>query len=71
MKMIDLRAEYQQYINELKNIVRPELINTLNKLSELDPKIFIKSDNYVVPEHDAFYFVWSLFIYQLKKSNQL
>jgi hypothetical protein len=57
---------YNNFLQEIEGIVKPELLPILQELKETEPEEFISPDTWFINENHARGLVWSLF---LKKSK--
>lgn len=71
-KLFDMNAlefiwNYPNYISELDQVVKSELLPILEELRNTDPHDLISPDVWFVSETQARGYVWSLFISRCKK----
>ena len=57
---------YPNYISELEQIVKPELLPKLEELKNTDPHDLVGPDVWFVSETQARGYVWSLFLRKCK-----
>lgn len=69
MDAMEFIVKYPTYIEELKNVIRPELERFLHELSETDPHDLISPEGYFMNENQARGFVWSLFLKKVKMNG--
>jgi hypothetical protein len=62
---------YLSYLDEIGQVIKPELQPILNELRELDPHDLVRSDSWFQSESEAKGFVWSMFVKRVKKYNPL
>jgi hypothetical protein len=67
MEAIEFVINYEEYINEISNVIKPELIPIINELREKDPHDFVSPETYFISEYQAKGYVWALFMKQLGK----
>lgn len=71
MKAIEFVNNYHLYINEISQVIRPELQSALDELKEIDPHDLVRPDTFFDSENSARGYVWWLFLKQVKKDNPL
>ena len=62
MDSIKFISNYQLFIDEIRNVIRADLLPTLEEIEHIDPHDLIRPDTWFQGEGDARGFVWSLFI---------
>ncbi len=67
MDAIEFIRNYPDYIKELEEVVKPELINVVDELKNMDPHDLISPDVWFVSETQARGYVWSLFLLKCKE----
>lgn len=68
MDAFEFVINYQKFLQEIENSIKPELLPVFEKLKQLDPTDLIGPDNFFVSRTHARGFVWSLFLLELRKS---
>jgi hypothetical protein len=77
MDAIEFVNKYPEYVNDIRKVVKPELLYILDKMDEIDPHDLVTPEGYFTHESHAFGYVWSLFLRKcdvheyLKKINSL
>lgn len=69
MDAIEFIVKYPTYIEEVKNVIRPELEQIRQELSETDPHDLISPETYFMNENQARGFIWSLFLKKVKMNG--
>jgi len=62
MEAIRFVNNYEYFLNEIREVVRPELLPIIEELKEIDAHDLIRPDTWFQSEGDARGLVWSLFI---------
>jgi hypothetical protein len=68
MEAIEFINNYNSYLEEISQVIKPELQTILGELKEIDPHDLIKPEGYFNSESHAKGYVWSLF---LRKMNNM
>ena len=67
MEAIEFVNNYQQYLEEISQVIKPELQPVLDELKEIDPHDLVRPETYFNTENSARGYVWWLFLKQVKK----
>ena len=67
METIEFINNYTKYLDEIRDVIQPQLIPILVEMSEIDPHDLVKPESYFMAESHARGFVWSLFLQKVKK----
>jgi hypothetical protein len=59
---------YEKFVEEIEQVIKPELLPILEKLKETDPHDLITPEALFVTASQARGFVWSLFMQHVRKS---
>ena len=70
MDAIEFIQNYPYYLEEVRTVVKPDLIPIIDELSELDPHDFVRPDSWFPSESSAKGYVWTLFMKRVKKMNE-
>ncbi len=62
MDAFEFTAQYETFIEEIEQVIKPELLPVLEKLKETDPHNLITPEAFFVSTNHARGFVWSLFL---------
>ena len=68
MDAIQFVGNYEDYLNEIEQVVKPELLPVIEQLRQEDPHDLVKPDSWFPNEMAARGFVWTLFINQKRKN---
>lgn len=60
---------YEKFLQEIENVIKPELLPVLEKLKQTEPTDLVSPDNFFVSTSHARGFVWSLFLKEVRKSQ--
>lgn len=69
MEAIVFVKNYLNYLDEICQVIKPELLPILDELRELDPHDLVRPDSYFDSENSARGFVWSMFIKKIKSDH--
>ena len=67
METIEFISIYDKYLEEIREVIKPDLIPIIIELFEIDPHDLVTPDTYFMAESHARGFVWSLFLQKVKK----
>ncbi|MEI7677555.1 MAG: hypothetical protein WCJ03_12300 [Bacteroidales bacterium] len=67
MDAFEFIIHYPDYLNEIEQIVKTELIPIVEELREIDPHDLVSPDFWVFSELQARGFVWTIFLRECKK----
>lgn len=70
MDAIEFIQNYRDYLTEIREVVKPELIPIIDELSSIDPQDFIRPDTWFPSESAAKGYVWMLFLKKVRKMNE-
>lgn len=62
MEAIRFVNNYEYFLDEIREVVRPELFPIIEELKEIDPHDLVRPETYFLGAQDARGYVWSLFI---------
>lgn len=62
MEAIEFIRNYPDYLLELEQVIKPELLPILEEIKNTDPHDLISPDVWFVSETQARGYVWSLFL---------
>ena len=68
MDAFEFIAQYETFIEEIENVIKPELIPTVEVLKKVDPHDLISPETFFVSTNHARGFVCSLFLKNIKKN---
>jgi hypothetical protein len=70
MDAIHFVQDYQFYLDEIKSVIRPELLPIIEELKSIDPHDLISPEAWFPDENYAKGYVWSMFLKRAGR-NQL
>ncbi|MCE4566021.1 hypothetical protein INQ51_17005 [Maribellus sp. CM-23] len=70
MNAFEFVSNFESYIDEIEEVIKPELIPILNKLREIDPHDVVRPDTWIPFQSNARGIVWSLFIREKRKAEK-
>jgi hypothetical protein len=68
MDAIKFVANFDLYLDEIRDVIRPELYSFIDELKTIDPHDLVRPDSWFQNESDARGFVWSMFIRRIKNN---
>ena len=71
MDAINFIRNYQYYLEEIENVIKPEFLPILKELKVKDPHNLIRPDTFFTSESDARGFVWTLILRQVRKMDKV
>jgi len=66
MEAIRFTQKYNQYLEEIRSVVKPEFVPTIDGLKGIDPHDLVHPDTYFQDENHARGYVWSMFIEKVR-----
>ena len=69
MEAIQFVNNYLNYLEEISQVIKPELLPILDELFQIDPHDLIRPDSYFDSENSARGYVWSMFIKRVNKDK--
>lgn len=67
MEAIVFVKNYLNYLDEIGEVVKPELLPILDELRQIDPHDLVRPDTFFIGESQAKGIVWEMFIKRVKK----
>lgn len=67
MEAIEFVNRYEDYLDEIRSVIRPELFPLVDQLAIIDPHDLVTPDTWLPNESAARGYVWSLFLNLAKK----
>ena len=68
MDAIEFVNNYENYLTEIEQVVKPEYQPAIERLRENDPHELVKPGTWFQGENNARGYVWSLFLQEIKKA---
>lgn len=69
MEAFEFVNNYPLYIEEISQVIRPELQSALDELKEIDPHDLVSPEAYFNTENSARGYVWSMFMRKVNKAK--
>jgi hypothetical protein len=70
MEAIEFVSKYQNYITEIEQVVKPEYLPAIERLRDNDPHDLVRPESWFQSEADARGFVWTMFLREIRATNQ-
>ncbi|MEI6684467.1 MAG: hypothetical protein WCO44_17725 [Bacteroidota bacterium] len=67
MNAIEFVNRYDQYLDEIRSVIRPELFPQLEELAQIDPHDLVNPETWFPDENSAKGFVWLIFVRRVKE----
>ena len=67
MEAIEFVVNYEKYLTEIEQVVKPEYHSVIGKLREIDPHDLVRSESWFHTETNARGYVWTLFLKEKRK----
>lgn len=67
MEAIAFVRNYLNYIDEISEVIKPELLPILDELRQIDPHDLVRPDTWFQSESEARGYVWSMFVKRIKR----
>lgn len=69
MEAIVFVKNYLNYLEEISQVIKPELQPILDELRQVDPHDLVRPDSFFDSENSARGYVWSMFIKRVNKAK--
>ena len=69
MEAIEFVANYENYLAEIEQVVKPEFHPVIEQMKETDPHDLVRPDSWFQGSVNSRGYVWSLFLQEVKKSK--
>ena len=69
MDALEFIANYENYLEEISSVVRPEFQANVDELRQIDPHDLVQPESWFLKESDARGYIWSLFIRSVKRTE--
>ena len=69
MEAIEFINKYESYLEEISNVVKPELLPIIDQLKNIDPHDLITPETYLIDGSHARGYVWRLFLQRVKEDS--
>lgn len=67
MEAIAFVRNYLNYIDEISEVIKPELLPILDELRQIDPHDLVRPNSWFQSESEARGYVWSMFVKRIKR----
>ena len=67
MEAIEFVVNYEKYLKEIEQVVKPEYAPAIEQLKETDPHDIVRPDAWFQSESEARGYVWTMFLKGLKE----
>ena len=71
MESIEFINRYELYLDEISEVVRPELLPIIEELKQIDPHDLVRPDTFFESENSARGYIWSMFIKRARKNSKV
>ena len=69
MDAIKFVANYENFLDEIKSVTKPELLPIIDELKSIDPHDLVTPEAWFQSENEARGYVWSMFLRRAKKQS--
>lgn len=70
MEAIEFVARYHDYLDEIGQVIKPELLPLIEELKDEDPHDLVRPDTYFLTENHAKGFVWGMFLCKVRQLSK-
>jgi hypothetical protein len=70
MDAIKFIANYEFYLEEIKSVIKPELLPIIDELKSRDPHDLVTPESWFQSENDARGYVWVMFLKRIKNNTK-
>jgi hypothetical protein len=67
MDAIEFVVNYENYLNEIEQVIKPEYAPVIERLRAKDPHDLVRPESWFRAATDARGFVWTMFLREIKK----
>lgn len=71
MESIGFINRYEQYLDEISEVIKPELLPIIGELKGIDPHDLVQPDTFFASESQGKGFVWNMFIRRVRKTSKV
>jgi len=71
MESIEFINRYESNLDEISEVVKPELIPIIDELRQIDPHDLVRPEAYFESESHGKGFVWNMFIKRVRKYSKV
>ena len=69
MEAIEFVTKYELYLQEIRAVIKPELLPIIDHLKNIDPHDLVSPETYLIDGSHARGYVWRLFLQEAKKES--
>jgi len=69
MDTIEFVTNYTIYLQEIRDVIKPELYPQIDKLAQIDPHDLVTPETWFPDSNSARGYVWAMFVARAKKVN--
>lgn len=69
MDAIEFIQKYPDYLNEIRQVIKPELFPILEEVAKTDPHDIVRPDTWFPSESAARGFVWTMFMKKVRQAG--
>jgi len=67
MDAIEFVNRYHDYLDEIRSVIRPELVPQLDELESIDPHDLVSPESWFPDSNSARGYIWAIFVTRAKK----
>jgi len=71
MEPIEFITKYESYLNEIRAVIKPELLPVIDQLKSIDPHDLITPGTFLIDGSHARGYVWRLFLRGVKDYSSM
>jgi len=69
MEAIEFVMNYEKYLNEIEQVVKPEYLPAIERLRANDPHDLVRPEAWFQSDSEARGYVWTMFLKEMRKSK--
>jgi hypothetical protein len=69
MEAFEFITKYESYIEEIRAVIKPELLSIIEQLKCIDPHDLVTPETYLIDASHARGYVWRLFLQKVKENS--
>jgi hypothetical protein len=69
MEAIEFITKYESFLDEIRAVIKPELLPIINELKNIDPHDLVTPETYLIDGSHARGYVWRLFLQRVKEDS--
>lgn len=69
MEAFEFISKYDSYLDEIKAVIKPELLPIIDQLKNMDPHDLVTPETYLIDGSHARGYVWRLFLLKVKEDS--